>query len=257
MVASVARNAVLVVNTYDVSSQSNDLNLPGSALTEDITVYGDVAEEFAGTIQTWSLDYKGLGPFDNLNPLNLDTIVASLLGAIATPFAAMPAGDVLASAGYAGYLVHIKANVSSPVKGVVRLDIAGQPGPLPDALVTVTSPAGLGREAVTSLHSRLTAEIATGSGSYWDSIAGSTEGAVGYLFVVAVNTLTSLDVAIQDSAATIGPWVDVVVFTTATGVTAERVEETPHTVARYLRANWTLVGTSATFLVLVKLMPTP
>lgn len=98
------------------------------------------------------------------------------------------------------------------------------------------------------------AEVATGNGTTVDTgltptWVGVNQGGVGVLHLTAVTALTTLDVKIQDSTDG-AAWADLASFTQLTAVGSEKIEVALGTqVDRYLRAVWTLVGTSVTFTV--------
>jgi len=231
-----ARNAVLVVNYYDVTAQANDLTLSAGATTEDATHYGSVAEEFVPTILTWSLDYKGFFQGAGLAS-DLEKVAEAMNGAVGL-FAACPAGDTVSQAGtpaYAGYSTHMKVNLTAPVKGIVRLDISAKSSGQRDVSVV--------------LHSRAAAVTGNGPEStYYDNLAAASKGIVAYLFVIAVSggTLTAKVAHSTDHST----WADLATFTAASTPGVQRIT-TSGTVNRYLRADWTLTGGSATFLELV------
>lgn len=89
-------------------------------------------------------------------------------------------------------------------------------------------------------------ETASGNAASHDAGAASGNGGVGHLHVVAADgTSPTADVVIQHSADG-STWVDLVTFTQATGRTAER-KAVSGTVEQFLRAKWTLGGTSPSF----------
>lgn len=86
----------------------------------------------------------------------------------------------------------------------------------------------------------------SGNESSVDNGASSADGAVAHLHVTAASgTSPTLDVVVQESADN-STWVDLITFTQATAATSERLAVTG-TVERYIRAQWTLGGTSPDF----------
>lgn len=83
---------------------------------------------------------------------------------------------------------------------------------------------------------------ATGNGSSVDGTASSSTGGLAVLHVSACSG--SLVVKVQGSSTGSSGWSDLATFTTATGATSERVT-LAGSIPRYLRASWTLTGTSA------------
>lgn len=81
----------------------------------------------------------------------------------------------------------------------------------------------------------------TANGSSNDLTAQTTNGGVAHLHLTAFDTVTSDAITIEDSSTGSSGWATIATFTTATGVTSERVEITG-TVKRYLRVVDTVVG---------------
>lgn len=89
----------------------------------------------------------------------------------------------------------------------------------------------------------LTAATATANGSSVDQLAATTQGAVGVLQVTAASgTTPNLAVKLQHSVDN-SVWVDLVTFTAATTTGWQRQRVTG-TVNRYIRAIWTITGTT-------------
>lgn len=79
-----------------------------------------------------------------------------------------------------------------------------------------------------------------------DNGASTSNGAVAHLHVTAASgTSPTLDLKVQESADN-STWADLITFTQATAATAERLHVTG-TVERYVRAIWTVGGTSPDF----------
>lgn len=96
-----------------------------------------------------------------------------------------------------------------------------------------------------SLHD-LTAETATANGTSVDNTASSANGGVGALHVTAVSGATpSATVKVQHSSDDV-VFADLITFTAATAAKSERKTVTG-TVNRYVRATWTLTGTTPSF----------
>lgn len=112
---------------------------------------------------------------------------------------------------------------------------------------TVNATADDGVDMGVALHA-LTAESAGGNGTSVDNLASSANGGVANLHITSYSTLTNIVVKVQHSTDN-SVWSDLITFTTATAVGAER-RTVSGTVNRYVRALWTVSGTgSATFVV--------
>lgn len=93
----------------------------------------------------------------------------------------------------------------------------------------------------------LTAETADANGSAVDGGAASSNGAAAHLHVTAYSGFTGAVVTVEDSANGSSGWAVIGTFTTATGLTSERIA-IAGTVRRYTRVSVDVTGTgSATF----------
>jgi hypothetical protein len=94
----------------------------------------------------------------------------------------------------------------------------------------------------------LEAETADGNETSVNNSASSAGGGVGHLHVTALSGLTSMQVAIQDSADD-AVWADLIAFTASTAAEHQRLTVSG-TVDQYVRAEWDATGTgSCTFAV--------
>lgn len=92
----------------------------------------------------------------------------------------------------------------------------------------------------------LTAETATANGTSVDNTASSANGGVAILHVTAASgTTPSATVKVQHSTDN-SVFTDLITFTAATAATSERKTVTG-TVNRYVRATWTISGTTPSF----------
>jgi hypothetical protein len=85
---------------------------------------------------------------------------------------------------------------------------------------------------------RYSAETASGTGDTLDWGSSGTEGAAGYLHIVAKRSDSTLAVTIQDSPDQT-TWTDLIAFPPKTDITTEKRVVTG-SVDRYLRAIWTV-----------------
>jgi len=96
----------------------------------------------------------------------------------------------------------------------------------------------------------LAAVTATDYGGAQDNSASSASGGVAYLHVTAASgTSPTLDVKVKDSADN-ATYADLITFTQATGVTAER-KTVSGTVDQYLKIRYTIGGTDPSFTIAV------
>lgn len=192
------------------------------------------ATSFAGTARTWEvglvsaeLTFEGF-----FVPVTFDQVVAADLGA-ATPVPVSVGPDGVDQVGKRAYLVAARAQqyeVSSPTAELVSASV----GYRSDARI------GLG-----TVLAELAARTASGTGTTQDNGASTSNGAIANLHVTSAGGSPTLGVKVQHSADQ-NTWADLITFTTATGATAESKTVTG-TVNRYVRATWTIGGTSPSF----------
>lgn len=98
----------------------------------------------------------------------------------------------------------------------------------------------------------LAAQTATGNGASQDNSASSSNGAVAHLHITAVSgTTPSMTVAIQHSTNN-STWSTLATFSAATAVGSQTLQISG-TVNRYVRASFTISGTTPSFTTLVAL----
>jgi hypothetical protein len=140
-------------------------------------------------------------------------------------------GLVVGSRCVIGQALDTKYDVKAPVGGVVSVSADFQ------------CDAGAVQGVVLA---GLSAIIATGSGTSVDGSASSANGGVGMVHVTA-NTRNGTNIVKIQHSADNSSWADLVTFTTvpSTTTTSERISvATGTTVNRYLRANYTVAGSS-------------
>lgn len=127
------------------------------------------------------------------------------------------------------------------------LEKAGEPVNVADLVKLSATLRGSGKAGLLGrlLHAKA-AETATGNGTSLDNTASSASGGRANLHVTAASgTTPSMTAKIQHSADNI-TFADLITFTAATAALAETKEATG-TVNRYLRATWTITGTTPSF----------
>ena len=215
---------------FDLSPYLTDVSATVEAKTHDVTVLrSSSVARFAGL-------FDGSAKLAGLYDATIDAEIEAWVGSTAGEVFTFTVGGVtLGDPVRLGVVKNTKYLAKGPVGGMVS--------------TTVDLEADGGIWAGVNLHP-LAAETVTGTETSVDAGAGSVgvdQGGMATIHLTAVNTLTSLDVKIQDSAND-SDWADIATFTQLTAVGSEKVEVALGTqVDRYLRANWTLVGTSVTF----------
>lgn len=230
MAFSPGTNAKVYVNGRDLSTYLRSADTSGSRDMLDSTTLGLNDRAFVGGLRTST--FNGEGFFDGTLDA-IDQILATALDtADATILTYLPYGDALGNRGMGIDGDESQYDINSPVDGLVVTTFAVQ--------------SSVGSEPVVVLHP-LAQRTATGNGTSVDQTAASTAGGAGYLQVTAHDRTTSdetLAVKVQHSADNV-TFVDLITFTTVASATpqGQRVSVTG-TVNRYVRAQYTLAGTT-------------
>lgn len=194
-----------------------------------VTALADTGAKYLPGLMSGSLSIEGMfeaGTGANNEVITNTSVQNGLLVSVA------PAGFTLGNYAFTAHGNVANYDVNADVKDVVGFTVNCDPDD--------------GVDWGVSLHD-LVAETTSASGSSVDDNgASSANGAVGSLHVTAANG-TSVVVKIQHSTDNVS-FSDLITFTTATGLTSERKTVTG-TVNRYVRASWTVTGTSFTFAV--------
>lgn len=214
----------IAVDGLSQSAYTRGVDVSRSVETADVTTLVDTARQSIPGLASGKVSFKGL--FDPTP----DAAEAALLGSATNAIVQVaPAGFALGNPVYACQAVETDYQIGSTVGDAVSADFS------------VLSNGNL--DYGYSLHD-LTAESATGNGSAFDGGAASTTGGVAYLNVTAVSGAgASATVVVQGSSNGTTGWAAVATFTAATSTGAQRIAVSG-SVARYLRATWTVAGTT-------------
>ena len=225
--------AYLLVDGYDVGSETLDLGIARSAMTEEDTGLGDADETHAivgvnaGTLTQRAFYDDAAGKTED------ELIPAARLGALRV-VSALVSGN---AAGRDMALLNARqANVARiPGRGeLTKIEATFLPsGPIDEGKIIQALAAQTGAGA-------------SSDGSL-DNAASSAAGGIGVLQVTALTlgSYTSIDIKIQDSPND-STWGDLVTFTATTAApSAEIPVAVAGTVDRYLRAFITLTGSGS------------
>jgi hypothetical protein len=223
-------NSQVLIAEYDLSAYLTSVEVGIERATHDVTTLSkDSVERHSGL-------FDGSATLAGLYDAGIDDDIAGWVGSAAgEPFTLVLDTPALGGRTRHGTVKHARYRVSNPVGGMVA------------SSVELESDGGMWSGEL--LHV-LGAESATGNESTVDSGAdwvGVDQGGVAIVHLTAATALTSLDVKVQDSPND-SAWADLATFTQLTALGSEVVVVPLGTqVDRYLRAEWTLVGTSVTF----------
>ena len=222
------QRARILLHATDHSTFLKTYDLDAVAAELDTTVFLDTAQKVAGGLKSGKISLGGL--YDA--PDNDSQFAAELGSATQRPLTIAFDGLVIG-----------KRVRTAKIQGLSH-KIGSQLG----ALTVVTFDITTGEDGIDvgfSLHDVATAESASTNSSSVDNAAGTTNGGVGVLHVVANTRSTATTIKIQQSSDNGGadPWSDLVTFTDvgAASTTSERIEVTG-TVERYLRCISTLTA---------------
>lgn len=226
------KETAVLINEFDVSGFFNSMDLSRDVDTPESTTFGDDDREYIAGLRGGSISYGGF--WDNTSTTGSDEVLNATLGvATARIVSAYPAGTTLGNIAYLYNTHSTSYSVSSPVDGITSISA--------DMIATGQIERGV------SVHA-LTARTSTANGTSVDSGASSSNGGVGHLHVTALSGATTLDVDIEDSAND-STFASLISFTQVTTSTTSERSTVAGTVDRYLRAAWTISGTSYTFAV--------
>jgi len=225
--------AFLLVDGYDVGSETLEFSINKRALTEEDTGLGDTDETHAVVgVDGGDLTQRAFYD-DTANKTEDELIPAARLGALRV-VAALESGNTARRD--MSLLSARQANVATlPGRGeLTKVEAAFLPsGPIDEGKIIQALAAQTGAGA-------------SSDGSL-DNAGSSSNGGIGILQVTALTLggYTSIDIKIQDSAND-STWADLVAFTaTATAPSAEISAAVTGTVDRYLRAFITLTGSGS------------
>lgn len=217
-----AQKSRVIVGDFSLSAKITSVKDGWTTDMLDTTTLADSAKQFTNGKTTATISMDGF--HDDLT--FADSAAWSSSG---EPFSYAPQGFAIGNEVWMNLANQTTFETNATTSDVVGFSLAAQ----------ATGPTVFGR----SLHD-LGAETTNGSAaSYDDAIATSAAGGIAHLHVTAFSGLTNAVVTVEDSAnnsvfATIGT------FTTATGVTAQRLT-IAGTVRRYVRATVAVTGTGS------------
>jgi hypothetical protein len=221
------KNVNIFVNEFDFSTYFNDVSATSSIETAETTAFGSSAKEYIVGLQDGTVSLSGM--FDGTTT-GTDVVFSAVLGSTTKQLVVVaPSGNSVGATA----IVLEADNTSYEVSGAV-------------ADVVQTSAEFQSSDGVE--HGRIlssgTAVTTTGNGTSVDNGAASTNGGVGFVSVPTNTRNGNITVKVQQSADN-STFTDLITFTevTSTQKTSQRVE-VAGAVARYLRVNYTVAGST-------------
>lgn len=222
------------VNGYDMTGYFRSLKMSASDDAADTSTFLNTNKSFIPGLTDAQVSAEALFDADSGIGGNADRSDEVLQAALATEFSywvQLVQGDALGNGGYAVQAIHTSFEVDSPHDDLTTISVSAQ--------------SKTGRERGLVLHA-LGAETSTANGTGVDNSVGTANGLSGFLQVMARAGAASDTIKIQHSTDNVS-FTDLITFTAVSAAhVAERLEVSG-TVNRYLRAQWTIGGTSLTF----------
>lgn len=216
----------------DGSHLSGFLNSASSSAerqAEDSTVFGDDDRTYVGGEGDGSVSLAGLfdGDTDAIHDILKDLLETDAASTLTYAPGGLGVGEAVGMAS----ILSTGYEPSTQVAGLVEVSMGAQASGGLVFGVALTA---------------LTTETATGDGTGHDSGSSSSNGGVAHLHVTAASgTDPTLDVKVQESPDG-SSWADLVTFDQADDVGGQR-STVDGSVARHLRAIWTVGGTDPSF----------
>jgi hypothetical protein len=221
------KNVNVFINEFDFSTYFNDVSATTSVETAEVSAFGSNAKEYIVGLLDGTVSLSGM--FDG-TATGTDVVFSAVLGSTTKQ------NVIVAPSGHsngASAIVLEADDTSYEVSGAV-------------ADVVQTSAEFQSSDGVEhgKILSSGTAISSTGNGTSVDNALSSANGGVGFLSVPTNTRNGNITVKVQQSADN-STFTDLITFTvvTSTQKTFERVEVTG-TVARYLRVNYTVAGST-------------
>jgi len=224
----------VLVNGYDLSRFFRSASIDGEVELLDTTTFQASAKTYIIGMPDSKASLEGLfsSNADALAPNEVDDILQPILGTDSELFVLIAQGDI-AAVGDACQLFsgrETKYSVTSPFNGVTS------------CMAEIQADNGI--RAALAL-AGLAARTATGAGASVDNAVATAAGFHASLHVTEASAADTLDVIIEDSADG-STWATIGTFPQVSAIGAERLE-IAGAVRRYVRASWTIAGTSPSF----------
>jgi hypothetical protein len=220
------KHARIVLDSVSYSGYLNSISLGLSRGTAEKTVYGDEAQRFNAALRTSTISAGGFFTED----LN-DDMGSRMVSEVDTLSLVAPGGLGVGNFVAIAPLVPTSYTIDSPNAENVGISIES----------TTNGELWAGH----SLHD-LVSVVAGGNSTALDQVDETTGGALGQLHITDATGVTpELSVSIQHSPDD-SVWTDLVTFTPATAAGSEQLTVSG-TVDQYIRALWTVGGTSPNF----------
>lgn len=221
------KNVNVFVNEYDFSTYFNDVSATSTVETAETSSFGSSAKTYIVGLQDGTVSLNGM--FDG-TATGTDVVFSAVLGSTTKQ------NVIVAPSGHSNGATAIVLEADD-----TSYEVSGAVADVVQTSAEFQSSDGVEHGKILSSGSAITA---TGSGTSVDNTASSANGGVGFVSVPTNTRNGNITVKVQQSADN-STFTDLITFTvvTSTQKTFERVEVTG-TVARYLRVNYTVAGST-------------
>jgi len=221
------KNVSVFINQYDFSAYFNDVSASSMVETAEVSAFGSSAKEYIVGLQDGTVSLSGM--FDG-STTGTDTVFSSVLGSTTKQ------NVIVAPSGHSNGATAIVLEADD-----TSYEVSGAVADVVQTSAEFQSSDGVEHGKILSSGSAITA---TGSGTSVDNTASSANGGVGFVSVPTNTRNGNITVKVQQSADN-STFTDLITFTvvSSTTKTFQRVEVTG-TVARYLRVNYTVAGST-------------
>jgi len=221
------KNVNVFINQYDFSTYFNDVSATSTVETAEVSAFGSSAKEYIVGLIDGTVSLSGM--FDG-TATGTDVVFSAVLGSTTKQ------NVIVAPSGHSNGATAIVLEADD-----TSYEVSGAVADVVQTSVEFQSSDGVEHGKILSSGSTITA---TGNGTSVDNTAASTNGGVGFLSVPTNTRNGNITVKVQQSADN-STFSDLITFTvvSSTAKTFQRVEVTG-TVARYLRVNYTVAGST-------------
>ena len=222
------KNAKVLANGYDLSAYFNKADFKASADVAETTTLGASAKTYIAGLEDATVSLDG---YWSQEAGGSDPQLQAYLGTT-TIWTILMGGDTLGARGYGASTFDTTLEIGAEIGGAVT--------------ITAEAQSTTGQDGVVVLNP-LSAKTTTGTGTQVDNTTSTANGGAAYLHVTAASgTTPSLTVKVQHSADG-STWADLATHTAVTAANQSERIAFSGTVNRYLRASWTISGTSPSF----------
>jgi hypothetical protein len=221
------KNVNVFINEYDFSTYFNDVSATTTVETAEVSAFGSNAKEYIVGLLDGTVSLSGM--FDG-TATGTDVVFSAVLGSTTKQ------NVIVAPSGHSNGATAIVLEADD-----TSYEVSGAVADIVQTSAEFQSSDGVEHGKILSSGSAISA---TGNGTSVDNTLSSANGGVGFLSVPTNTRNGNITVKVQQSADN-STFTDLITFTvvSSTTKTFQRVEVTG-TVARYLRVNYTVAGST-------------